>query len=218
MVLGQSREIGCPGNRARAQETHGDMTTGARIYRTRRKDYVSNEEDGCVFHNPVPVLGGQSENVFAKRSTLRQMPRIEFARLEIRRLGSWIWQVHENQSYLGRMIIRLNRPETLSLSQSTSEEWLSLHENIRAFEKLLLRLFSPDRFNYAQMGNVYPQLHVQAVPRYASKRVWNGRAFYDKKWGENWAPTPRSPLTLNETYQFAHWLRSEVQKDRAANV
>jgi diadenosine tetraphosphate (Ap4A) HIT family hydrolase len=114
------------------------------------------------------------------------------------------------------MIIRLSRPEMLSLSQCTREEWISLHENIKAFEKLLLRLFSPDRFNYAQMGNVYPQLHVQAVPRYASKRAWKGKVFYDKNWGKNWAPTPASPLNLRETYEFAFWLGSEIRKERAS--
>jgi diadenosine tetraphosphate (Ap4A) HIT family hydrolase len=146
------------------------------------------------------------------------MSDIDYARLEIYRLGNWIWQVHENQSYLGRVIIRLNRPEMLSLSQCTTEEWMSLHENIKTFEKLLRRLFSPDRFNYAQMGNVYPQLHVQAVPRYASQRVWKNKVFYDKQWGKNWAPTPPSPLTLTETYKFASWLESEMQKEQGLSA
>jgi diadenosine tetraphosphate (Ap4A) HIT family hydrolase len=139
------------------------------------------------------------------------MPSIDYARLEVYRIGNWVWQVHENQSYLGRMILRLDRPETLSLSQCTSGEWLSLHENIKAFEQILGKLFSPDRFNYAQMGNVYHQLHVQAVPRYKSHRIWANKTFRDKRWGKNWAPTPPSPLTLPETYRFASWFQAEIQ-------
>lgn len=139
-----------------------------------------------------------------------QKPRIDYARLQVYRLGTWVWQVHENQSYLGRMILRLDRPETRSLSYCSKDEWISLHENIRAYERFVQELFSPDRLNYSQMGNEYPQLHVQAVPRYASDRTWRQRIFQDKNWGRNWAPTPRSPLAVQETYDFALWLNSEI--------
>lgn len=134
----------------------------------------------------------------------------DFTRLEVYRLGSWIWQVHENQSYLGRMILRLDRPETGSLSYCDKYEWSSLHENLRAYERLIRGLFSPDRFNYSQMGNEYPQLHVQAVPRYRSERTWQRRVFRDGNWGRNWAPTPASPLTVDETYELASWFRTEI--------
>jgi len=139
-----------------------------------------------------------------------QQPRIDYVRLQVYRLGVWIWQVHENQSYLGRMILRLDRPETRSLSYCDTDEWMSLHENIQAYERLVQEVFSPDRFNYSQMGNEYPQLHVQAVPRYMSDRTWKQRIFQDKSWGRNWAPTPPSPLTLDETYDFALWIRAEI--------
>lgn len=139
------------------------------------------------------------------------MPCVDYARLEVHRLGSWLWQVHENQSYLGRMILLLNRPETRSLSHCTADEWVSLQENIRVYEKFAQELFSPDRFNYSQMGNAYPQLHVQAVPRYVSDRRWGRQIFQDKNWGGNWAPTPQSPLTLVETYEFASWFRAKIQ-------
>lgn len=140
-----------------------------------------------------------------------RMSRVDYARLEVHRQGGWLWQVHENQSYLGRMILRLSRPELGSLSQCTADEWFSLHENIRAYEGLVARLFAPDRLNYSQMGNEYPQLHVQAVPRYSSDRSWRGRDFKDMNWGRNWAPTPSSPLTVEETYEFASWFREEMR-------
>lgn len=135
---------------------------------------------------------------------------IDYQKLQVYRLGTWVWQVHENQSYLGRMILRLDRPETGSLSQCTASEWSSLHDNIRAYEEVLSKLFSPDRFNYSQLGNVYPQLHIQAVPRYASKRNWQTWVFEDKHWGNNWAPTPRSTLNLEEVYALALWLQEEI--------
>ncbi len=144
------------------------------------------------------------------------MPRVDYARLEVHRSGSWLWQVHENQSYLGRMILVLCRPETRSLSYCTSDEWESLRENIQAYENLIQELFSPDRYNYCQMGNAYPQLHVQAVPRYTSDRIWRQWTFRDKNWGRNWAPAPRSPLTIGETYDFASWFQAEI-RTRIAN-
>jgi diadenosine tetraphosphate (Ap4A) HIT family hydrolase len=136
----------------------------------------------------------------------------DYIRLEVHRFGPWVWQVHENQSYLGRLIFRLDRAETGSLSRCTRAEWLSLHENIVAYEDVVLRLFSPDRLNYSQMGNVYAQLHVQAVPRYKTERMWRSKVFKDNNWGRNWAPTPRSPLTLEETYEFANWFQEEMRR------
>jgi diadenosine tetraphosphate (Ap4A) HIT family hydrolase len=140
------------------------------------------------------------------------MDRIDYVRLEVHRRSGWIWQVHENQSYLGRMILRLLRPELGSLSSCTHKEWLSLYENIREYEHIVKQLFSPDRLNYSQMGNEYPQLHIQAVPRYKSERKWKGHLFQDVKWGRNWAPTPASHLTVDETYEFASWFREEARK------
>ena len=153
----------------------------------------------------------ESETVVHLFDTMA-MPTVDYARLEVGGVGCWIWQAHENQYYLGRLIIRLARVETQSLSKCTMEEWTSLHENIRRYENILRRLFEPDRFNYGQLGNTYPQLHVHAVPRYMSKRDWRGITFEDKRWGDNWSPTPRSPLSLEKTYEFAAWFRSEVGK------
>lgn len=141
----------------------------------------------------------------------RQASRIDYVRLEVYRVDAWIWQVHENQSYLGRMILRLSRSEVGSLSHCTSEEWVSLYENLRAYESLLEELFAPDRFNYSQLGNVFSQLHVQAVPRYAADRTWRDVVFHDRNWGKNWAPTPRSPLTIDQTYELASWFREEAR-------
>src|SRR5687767_14307393 len=109
----------------------------------------------------------------------------DYAQLKVYDCGSWVWHLHDNQSYLGRMILRLHRNETGSLSTCTSAEWNSLQQNIRLYDKVLCALFSPDRFNYSQMGNIYHQLHVQAVPRYVSKREWKNKEFVDENWGAN---------------------------------
>jgi diadenosine tetraphosphate (Ap4A) HIT family hydrolase len=135
---------------------------------------------------------------------------IDYGRLEIFSDRDWVWQAHENQAYLGRIIFRLKRADLGSLAHCMPHEWLSLHRCIAAYESVLTSLFQPDRFNYGQMGNSYHQLHVHAVPRYASLRSWREIQFTDLRWGNNWSPTPKSPIDPEQTYQFASFLRHYI--------
>lgn len=141
-----------------------------------------------------------------------------FDQLELLAGDDWIWQLHENQSYLGRMILRLRRETTHSLATCTREEWDSLQTHLRAYETFLSRLFSPDRYNYCQLGNIYEQLHVHAIPRYRSLRSWCSYEFHDRRWGRNWPPAPVSPLTQEATYQFAKWLQTRIAEDSSVQL
>jgi len=136
-----------------------------------------------------------------------------FEDLELFASQYWIWQLHENQSYLGRMILRLRRETHESLASCRNEEWGSLHLHLRAYESFLSRLFSPDRHNYCQLGNIYEQLHVHAIPRYKTSRRWSSFEFNDRRWGRNWPPAAPSPLSPNATYEFAKWLRKRITED-----
>jgi diadenosine tetraphosphate (Ap4A) HIT family hydrolase len=149
----------------------------------------------------------------ATSSRRATMPaRIDFQRLELRTTLHWTWQLHENQSFLGRLVLRLNRDTEGSIADLTADEWLSMHEEVVLVERWLARVFAPDRFNYAQLGNVYPRLHIHVVPRYRAPREWSGVMFSDSKWGRNWAPTPRSPLPISQTYELADWLRRSAEE------
>jgi diadenosine tetraphosphate (Ap4A) HIT family hydrolase len=140
-------------------------------------------------------------------------PKWHFDELEVLAGQDWIWQLHENQSYLGRLIIRLRRPTNESFATCTIEEWDSLRLQLRAYETLLSRLFSPDRYNYCQLGNIWEQLHVHAIPRYKTARQWCSYDFRDQRWGRNWPPAPLSPLNVSATYDFAKWLRLQIEND-----
>lgn len=140
------------------------------------------------------------------------LKEVDFSRLEVYSSRSWTWQVHENQYYLGRFIFKLNRPLTDSVARCSTEEWLELHTQIQRYEANLGVLFCPDRFNYGQLGNVYPQLHVHAVPRYRQSRSWKKYRFTDERWGANWAPTPTSPLALEELYVFRDWVAARFDE------
>lgn len=136
---------------------------------------------------------------------------IDFPLLEVRSTTNWIWQIHENQAYLGRLVLRLKRPLIASLAQCTKQEWRDLHKQLLEYERVATELFRPDRFNYGQLGNVYPQLHVHAIPRYETPRQWRETRFLDQRWGENWSPSPNSPLSIEDTYEFARWMKRRLR-------
>jgi diadenosine tetraphosphate (Ap4A) HIT family hydrolase len=137
---------------------------------------------------------------------------IDFALLEVRSTAHWIWQIHENQAYLGRLVFRLKRQLFASLAQCTKQEWGALRNQLIEYERVARELFQPDRFNYGQLGNVYPQLHVHAIPRYETPRQWGEMRFLDQRWGENWSPSPPSPMSMEETYEFARWMKRRLRE------
>jgi diadenosine tetraphosphate (Ap4A) HIT family hydrolase len=135
---------------------------------------------------------------------------IQFERLILYSTRFWILQLHENQSYLGRCVLILRRDSHGSLVDLRPLEWQHLRRQLSRYQKWMSTVFKPDRFNYAQLGNTYPQLHVHCVPRYKSPRTWGKRQIADKRWGDNWSPTPRSPLSMTEVYKLAEWLRDRA--------
>lgn len=142
----------------------------------------------------------------------------DFARLEVHESDHWVWQVHENQSYIGRLVFRLKRNLDLSCAHCTEVEWSSLRFEFLRYERFMESLFSPDRFNYGQLGNVYPQLHFHGVPRYRESRCWGSCRFVDSRWGRNWSPSPASPLSLPQTYDFAAWFRQKLEEFLVSEV
>jgi diadenosine tetraphosphate (Ap4A) HIT family hydrolase len=109
---------------------------------------------------------------------------------DIRQFKYWTLMVHPNQSYLGRAICYLNTYKE-SLVELTQEEYLELLEIIRKYQTALTKLWRPDGWNYAQLGNVVPHLHVHFIPRYKEPRTWEGITFVDERWGKHYAPAPK---------------------------
>lgn len=137
---------------------------------------------------------------------------MDYLRLQLRRSRYWSWFIHENQSYLGRIVVVLNRECKGSFADCTRQEWISLWGEIHLYEDFLSRIFKPDKFNYTQMGNELEQLHVHAIPRYRSSRKWGGIVIKDVRWGQNPSPKPASPFRENEVYAFSGFMLSELEK------
>lgn len=128
--------------------------------------------------------------------------------LLLRETDTWTWSVFPNQSYLGRVQFTLKRHCEGSLAALTPEELGDLHDGLRLYESVLQRLFAPDRFNYVQLGNVWPQHHVHGIPRYAAPREWAGQSISDRNWGGLPLPEPDCPLGADSVARLAAHLRS----------
>ena len=122
---------------------------------------------------------------------------------DIKRFRRWTLMVHPNQSYLGRAICYLNTYKE-TLAELTEEECLELLDIIRQYQVALTKLWQPDGWNYAQLGNIVPHLHVHFIPRYKSRRVWEDVTFTDERWGDHYAPAParEEDKNINGKIQF----------------
>jgi diadenosine tetraphosphate (Ap4A) HIT family hydrolase len=133
------------------------------------------------------------------------------AKLILLETPGWTWSLFPNQSYLGRVQLTLRRQCDGSLAKLTDDEWTDLRRCFQAYERLLSTLFQPDRFNYEQLGNVWTQVHVHAIPRYSGAREWQGITIQDSRWGNHPLPEPPSPLGEAETLQLAKKMCKELQ-------
>ncbi len=128
--------------------------------------------------------------------------------LIIKQTDGWTWSAFPNQCYLGRVQFTLRRKCEGSLASLSQEEWSDLRVCLVEYEELIGKAFAPDRFNYVQLGNVWPQVHVHAIPRYQKPPTWNGIAFPDTRWGDVPLPEPDSPISEEQTLAFAAELRA----------
>ena len=105
----------------------------------------------------------------------------------IKRYRLWSLLIHRNQHYLGRSILSLNR-HIVDLFDTTKEEREELFSIMKDVREVFKKLFSPDLFNYASLGNNVEHLHLHIIPRYKKKRVFQGFEFFDENWGRNYKP------------------------------
>jgi diadenosine tetraphosphate (Ap4A) HIT family hydrolase len=94
----------------------------------------------------------------------------------------WTIAVNRNQNLLGKTMLVLNRPCT-SIVEVTSEEWMVLHDLLQVLVHTLTALFTADHFNFAFLMNQDAHVHLHVIPRYATRREWNGHRFDDSHWG-----------------------------------
>src|SRR4051812_23206229 len=116
------------------------------------------------------------------------MADIDYERFKIKSYTHWYLYLHESQYFLGRMYIWSLRAGLHDLMDVTDEERAELFEIGREARGALTRLWFPDLFNWASLGNISQQCHVHVIPRYAKLRQFAGFVFKDTRWGQNYAP------------------------------
>lgn len=114
----------------------------------------------------------------------------DFSRYLIKDYKYWELTIHQNQGYLGRLVVWCKREDAMDLTQVTSDEYNELLVVIKEVREVLTGLFHPDWFNYAFLGNEVRHLHGHVVPRYASTREFGGLVFEDKLYGHNFQTDP----------------------------
>ncbi len=116
----------------------------------------------------------------------------------IKSFEHWTLYLHENQSYLGRAYLALNRgevgeeidPFVDTLPQEKSESELIFGALKGAYDEL----FQPTRINYANLRNSWLKCHWHIIPRYEGPdfglRIFDNFGFRDFHPGKNYAPAP----------------------------
>lgn len=109
-------------------------------------------------------------------------PEDQFHEGLIKKYRYWTFEVSYRQHTLGSFLIILNR-HAEKISDLTSRELISLGRVMKKAENIINKTFKPDKYNYLQLGNGIGHLHFHGIPRYATKREFEGLKYIDKKFG-----------------------------------
>ncbi|HEY3331621.1 MAG TPA: HIT family protein [Capsulimonadaceae bacterium] len=116
----------------------------------------------------------------------------------VARNDHWALCLNDDQAFLGRCFVALNRHETdvTSLSQAERDSlWDLLAQGKGALDKL----FKPDHYNYAFLMNLTPHVHMHIIPRYAAPRTFGGVDVTDTAFNAHYDPA--AALLLPEPVQ-----------------
>lgn len=114
---------------------------------------------------------------------------VDFELLRVKDFEYWSLFLHEDQTFLGRCYLALNREGDLDpfVDCSFAERAEVQHIIAQYLVPSLRDLFQPTKFNYANLRNDWPHCHWHIVPRYQTSRSIEGWDFVDPAWGKNWS-------------------------------
>ena len=110
----------------------------------------------------------------------------DFSKNLIKEYKYWTVYIHQNQSYLGRCVVWCKRENALDLTEATPEEQKELFIVLNDLKNAVTKVFQPDWFNYAFLGNDTRHLHGHFIPRYARPKEFMDVIFKDERWGHNY--------------------------------
>lgn len=107
------------------------------------------------------------------------------------RTEHWSMLLSDNQAYLGRIVLVLNR-HAESISELTGEEWNGIHVAMKNFEQASKKAFGATMLNWTcLMNSMYrqaqpsPHVHWHCRPRYEHEVKFAGEVFVDKEFGRH---------------------------------
>lgn len=122
-----------------------------------------------------------------------------FEQYRLAEFEHWGVFLHEDQSYLGRNYVALNRGEEgeendpfLNTTSDEQGEFLTIISGVKV---VLDELYQLTRLNYANLRNTWHHNHWHVIPRYETPedglRIVGGHEFRDLNQGRNYAPSPK---------------------------
>lgn len=129
----------------------------------------------------------------------------DFEQDKLRQFESWAVYLHEDQTYLGRTYIALERggdqEEMDPFLDTTTVEKEELTTIAQGLKLALDELYQPTRLNYSNLRNHWHKCHWHVVPRYEGEdqghRVVDGFSFYDLNPGKHYAPSLKIDVPEN---------------------
>jgi diadenosine tetraphosphate (Ap4A) HIT family hydrolase len=109
-----------------------------------------------------------------------------YSKYLIKEYKYWSIYIAQNQSYLGRCVVWCKREDALDMTDATEAEQQELFVVLNDLRIAVKKIFQPDWFNYAFLGNETRHLHGHFVPRYAVPKKFKEIIFEDKLWGHNY--------------------------------
>lgn len=105
----------------------------------------------------------------------------------------WHLRIHLDQAYLGRSVLwRRKRGNAISPTVLSPRERDEAHYIMVQWEKAVMELWAPARFNHAWLANLTHEHgghgHWHLIPRYEESRRWRGVCYVDERYGQNYVP------------------------------
>ncbi|WEL23831.1 HIT family protein [Candidatus Nanohalovita haloferacivicina] len=120
--------------------------------------------------------------------------RGDFAHEIVKQYSNWEVQLFEDQKYLGRCLVKLER-HVEDLNELTEEERNEFFDKVLPeLENALDHLFQPDFYNQATLGNDCQHFHFHIIPRYRDERSFEGETFEDENWGQHYVTSKTKKL------------------------
>ena len=128
----------------------------------------------------------------------------------IKKFEYWNVYLCEDQNYLGRTYIALNRHGPETIQELTNEEWIEFRDVIDKVSKVLHNLYKYDFINYLVLqNNDRNHFHIQLIPRYIEARIVYGEEFKDERWGHS--PFPADKKEFSEKLLLK--IKEDIKKE-----